>query len=268
MQESRKISVITPSFNQAAFIERTILSVTSQEVDVPVEHIVMDGGSTDGTLDILRGYSGRITFVSEPDKGMPDAVNKGFALAGGDILGWLNSDDIYLPGTLQKVVAYFDRNPERLWVYGNCRIIDGNDREVRQWITRYKNRSAKNYSYPRLLVENFISQPAVFFRAEALKRAGYLDTSLPTAMDFDLWLRLGKLGKPGYINDDLACFRVHQGSISARSYREQFEEQYRIHLRYDQTRSLLLKHRLKIRGIVFIYGLLQKFSGTPPRSSS
>lgn len=256
MQEKYKFSVITPSFNQAGFIKRTLQSVADQEADFLVEHIVMDGGSTDGTLEILKDHGSQIQYHSAPDRGMPDAVNKGFALASGEIVGWLNSDDTYLPGTLQKVAAYFDRNPKCLWLYGNCRIVDAYDQEIRKWITAYKNRSSRKYSYQRLLMENFISQPAVFMRRAALKAAGPLDITLPTAMDFDLWLRLAKLGNPGYIDDDLACFRVHGSSISSMNYKAQFEEQYQIHLRYDQTPGLLRKHRAKIRLIVFSYSIL------------
>ncbi len=257
MQTSNKISVVTPSFNQAGFIGRTLLSVSEQQVDIPVEHLVIDGGSTDGTLEILEKHAGTIRYVSEPDKGMSDALNKGFAMATGEIIGWINSDDTYLPGALQKAASYFDRHPDCLWLYGNCRIVDEQDREIRKWITAYKNRLSGKYSYDRLLTENFISQPAVFMRRTALQSAGKIDLALPTAMDYDLWLRLARLGKPGYINDDLACFRVHNQSISSRNYRKQFEEQYQIHLRYDQNRRRLLKHRVKISLIVFVYSLFE-----------
>lgn len=229
-----------------------------------MEHIVMDGGSTDGTLEILNRYSGAIQYKTAPDLGMQDALNKGFSMATGEIIGWLNSDDTYLPGALQKAASYFSEHPECLWIYGNCRMVDEEDREVRKWITAYKNRLSRKYSYNKLLTENFISQPAVFIRRSALKAAGPLDISLPTAMDYDLWLRLAKLGNPGYINGDLACFRVHRQSISSMNYRKQFEEQYRIHARYDKSRWRLLKHRMKITMIVFVYYLLEKgksFSG-------
>lgn len=260
MDSAVKLSVVTPSFNQARFIERTLESVEGQVTNFPFEHIVVDGGSADGTQTILEQNASRIRYVSEPDRGMPDAVNKGIAMARGGIIGWLNSDDLYLPGALQKVSDYFDRHPETGWVYGKCRMVDDRDREVRKWITAYKNRGLRNYSYKRLLVENFISQPAVFIRREALEKAGPLDLSLPTAMDFDLWLRLGKLGDPGFINEYLSAFRVHPDSISAKGFREQFEEQYRVHLRYDQTPSLLRNHRLRIRGIVTAYGILRLLS--------
>jgi len=257
-----KFSIVTPSFNQAAFIGRTLQSVRDQQVTGLVEHIVIDGGSADGTVEILKQQGDSIRMVSEPDQGMADALNKGFALGAGDIIGWLNSDDLYLPGTLQKVEHWFDSHPQTLWLYGHCHIVDEHGREIRKWITAYKRRSARKYSYNRLLGENFISQPAVFFRRTAILAAGPLDLTLPTAMDYDLWLRFAKLGEPGFIDDDLACFRVHPDSISSRGYKGQFEEQYRIHQRYDRNRWRLLKHRIKNSFIVTIYSLMQKIRGS------
>jgi len=251
-------TVITPSFNQAEFMERTLNSVLDQKTDLPFEYIVVDGGSTDGTLDILEKYAGRIRYISEPDRGMQDALNKGFAMGNGEIIGWLNSDDTYLPDALQKVALYFESHPDCLWLFGNCRIVDEQDHEIRKWITAYKNRLSRKYSFERLLVDNFISQPAVFIRRTTLEKAGPVNPGLPTAMDYDLWLRLAKLSKPGYINEYLACFRVHGESISSRNIKRQFEEQYRIHFRYDQNRFLLLKHRMKIRIIIVIYCLFEK----------
>ncbi len=257
MSSIEKISVITPSYNQGEFIERTILSVLSQDAGVAVEHLVIDGASTDGTRAILDRYAGRIRYISEPDRGMAEALNKGFAMATGDVIGWLNSDDLYLPGALRKVAAWFGENPETEWLYGNCRMVDAGDREVRRWITAYKKRSARKYSYHKLLVENFISQPAVFMRAPALKEAGMVDTGLPTAMDYDLWLRLAQRSRPGYLDDDLACFRVHGKSISAGGHRAQFREQYLIHARYDRNPLRLFRHRLRNQAIVGVYALLR-----------
>ncbi|MCX6277497.1 MAG: glycosyltransferase [Bacteroidetes bacterium] len=259
MSQISKISIVTPSLNQAGFIERTIRSVLTQKVDAVVEYIVVDGGSTDGTMKILERFRSLISFTSEPDNGMSDALNKGFSSSAGEILAWLNSDDLYLPGTLKKVVDYFNAHPDCLWLYGNCRMIDEADREIRKWITAYKIRKSADFSFQRLLVENFISQPAVFFRRSAFEQAGAVDTSLPTAMDYDLWLRLAKLGKPGFINDFLASFRVHPGSISARNYRKQFEEQYQIHKKYDLNKLALLKHRLMILLIVSVYSLFNLY---------
>ena len=251
-----KISIVTPSYNQAAFIERTINSIHDQTLSVPLEHIVVDGGSSDGTLDILKKYQSKIKWVSEKDKGQSDALNKGIAMASGEIIGWLNSDDVYLPGSLQKVVDVFIENPEIQWVYGMCRMIDGNDAELRSWITYYKKVRSLNFRYKRLLTENFISQPAVFFRKEAFVRAGGLDLQQHYAMDFDLWLRLGKESAPFVIREDIAAFRLHGTSKSMTNFKKLFSEQYEIHQKYDQGRFLLFAHRFKISLILLAYKAL------------
>jgi glycosyltransferase involved in cell wall biosynthesis len=149
-----KISIITPSYNQAEFIERTIQSIFSQNYP-DIEYIVMDGGSTDGTVKILKKYSDQIIWKSEKDNGQSDAINKGLKIATGEIVAYLNSDDTYEPGTLKKVADFFQKNPEKKWVYGKCKIINKKDQEIRKWITAYKNLLLKNYSYSKLLSENF-----------------------------------------------------------------------------------------------------------------
>lgn len=257
-QSYSKLTVITPSYNQAQFIESTIQSILSQKTDFPVEYLVLDGGSTDGTLDILKKYEEKLKWISQPDGGQADAVNKGIGLATGDIVGWLNSDDIYLPGTLQSVVNAFDQHPESHWLYGKCNMINETGREVRKWITKYKNFSLRKFSYNRLLTENYISQPAVFFRKKSFLEIGELDTSLHYAMDYDLWLKLGRLSPPVIIHRYLASFRLHGSSKSVTNHRKLFSEQYDIHRRYNQGKVSLFRHRLNIAKILFIYGILEK----------
>ena len=229
-----------------------------QNVAFPIELIVMDGGSTDGTLDILKKYEDKLKWISQPDAGQADAVNKGIGMATGDIVGWLNSDDIYMPGALQSVINAFDQHSENQWLYGNCNMIDENGREVRQWITNYKNFSSRKFKYNRLLTENFISQPAVFFRKKSFLEAGKLDTSLHFAMDYDLWLKMAKLSSPIIVNRYLASFRLHGLSKSVTNHRKLFSEQYDVHQRHDQGEIMLFLHRLKIASILFVYGMMEK----------
>src|SRR5947209_3721332 len=153
-----RITVVTPSLNQGRFIERTVRSVIGQVGDFSLEYLVLDGGSTDETLDVLRRYDGRLRWVSEPDAGMADAVITGLRLAAGDVVGWLNSDDVLAAGALARVAEVFSRRPEVGWLHGRCDIIDESDREVRRWITAYKDWCCRHYSYRRLLTANFISQ--------------------------------------------------------------------------------------------------------------
>ncbi len=259
MPDHPGISIITPSYNQAGYIEETILSILDQETNFPVEYIVTDGGSDDGTIEILTKYRSRLTWVSEKDRGQSDAVNKGVNMAAAEIIGWLNSDDVYLPGTLQKVYDAFKKDPELKWLYGTCRIIDEEGHEKRKWIISYINSLSRKYNYSRLLLQNYISQPAVFFKKEAFLEAGSLDLSLDYAMDYDLWLRLSRLGEPAVIHEDLALFRLHNRSKSTKKYHKLLNEQYLIHKRYDQTRSMLLKHRFHIAKTVTAYTILDIF---------
>lgn len=248
-----KISVITPSFNQVGFIRQTIESVLSQGLGDKLEYIVVDGGSTDGTLDILREYEGRLKWVSGPDRGQADAVNKGISMATGDIIGWLNSDDLYEDGALEKVLQAFGQDPGCSWLYGKCRIIDRDGREIMKWITRYKNRSLRRFSLERLMRENFVSQPAVFFRKELFEKVGPLDLTLNYALDYDLWLRFG-LQSPACVADEyLSRFRRHGASKSETGTREQFREEYEVCLRYGPSRYSRIMHWVNMHKIVLGY---------------
>jgi len=251
-----KISIITPSFNQAEFIERTIKSVLSQ--DYPnLEYIVMDGGSTDGTVEILKKYSQKIIWRSEKDKGQGDAINKGLKLARGEILGYLNSDDVLAPGALKAVADFLVKNPKKMWVFGKCRIIDEKDKEMRKSITAYKNFWLERYHYSTLLVLNYISQPAVFWRREAYEKIGEFDTNEYWELDYDYWLRLGKRYQPGLINQYLANFRVHQKAKTAIDLKH-FLGEARVARKYTKNPLLIGLHYLNFLSIVVGYFLLSK----------
>ena len=257
-----KISVITPSYNQGHFIERTINSILGQEFDGELEYLVVDGGSTDSTLSILEKHKGQLRFVSEKDEGLADAVNKGLSMASGEIIGWLNSDDLYYPGTLEAVSRFFSDHPECLWLYGKCRIIDEHDREIYKNVTRYKNLLLGRYSYGRLLTENYISQPAVFFRKKLIEEVGPLNTGLRFAMDYDLWLRFGEKYPAAVLNRYLSGFMRHSGSLSTNYTGPQFQEQFRVAKGHGANRRQRAIHKFNINKIIWGYKVLSLFSSS------
>jgi glycosyltransferase involved in cell wall biosynthesis len=206
-----KLSIITPSLNQGAYIERTIESVLSQGGGFELEYVIVDGGSMDETPSILRRYEGRARIITEPDRGQSDALNKGLRLATGDVLAWLNSDDTYAPGALDAVARTFADTGAR-WCFGDCRIVDEHDCETRRAVSAYKAWVARRYSLRRLLARNFIPQPATFFRRDLLEEAGPLDDGLHLAMDYDLWLRFARLATPVHVPRQLASFRMYPRS--------------------------------------------------------
>jgi glycosyltransferase involved in cell wall biosynthesis len=231
-------SIVTPSFNQGRFIGRTIESVLGQAGGFPVEHWIIDGGSIDGTLDVLRRYGDRIQWVSERDRGQVDAVNKGFRRATGDIVGWLNSDDMYAPGAFEKVAAAFERAPEAKWCFGLCRVVDESDREVRRGVTAYKNSWIRRYSAKKLLVCDFISQPAVFLKRDLLDEVGLLDETLDWAFDYEYWLRIAQRHEPVIVPDYLASFRWHPTSKTSNLFTKAERASLRVARRYSRGHRL------------------------------
>ncbi len=200
-----KISIVTPSFNQAEFLEETIQSVLNQRHD-DLEYIVVDGGSSDGSLSIIEKYSSSLTsWISEPDSGQVEAVNKGMAMATGDICAYLNSDDLYLPGTLSLVAQYFADNPACRWVCGDV-IFFGSGHT-----TLYHRSNPPKRLVDGLLWEFHAPQPAMFWRRSGLEIS--FDNSLNYCFDHDFYLRLLKSGiTPHRLEQPLAAYRLHHSS--------------------------------------------------------
>lgn len=197
-----KISIITPSYNQGKFIKDTIESVLSQE-NVLLDYFVMDGGSVDNTLEVLEAYEGRITWVSERDNGQADAVNKGIRCSDGDIIGWINSDDIYYPGTLNEVLNFFRLNPEIDVLYGQADHIDIAGIPFEEY-------PSEDWNFERLLKHCFICQPALFFRRRVVQQCGPLDEKLNYCMDYEYWIRLAIMGvRFQYIGKKFAGSRLY-----------------------------------------------------------
>ncbi|HSL46412.1 MAG TPA: glycosyltransferase family 2 protein [Anaerolineales bacterium] len=219
------ISIVTPSYNQGRYLEETIQSVLSQ--DYPqIEYLILDGGSTDGTIEILHKYEDRLAgWVSEKDQGQTDAINKGFARAKGEILAWLNSDDTYEPGAVAAAVKYLQEYPEVGMVYGDCNYIN----ETGDVIGKFPS-ARTNY---RLLRRGYthIPQQTMFFRAELWKQVGPLDPSFYFAMDYDLWTRMAARTEIRYVPQTWANFRLHTSGKTILADDRCWPEMMRVHYR-------------------------------------
>lgn len=203
------VTVVTPSFNQGRFLRRAIDSVLAQDYPA-LQVLVIDGGSQDESVDILRSYDdARLTWVSELDRGQSHAINKGFRRARGEVVAWLNSDDVYLPGAITQAVEVLTAHPEVVLVYGRGQILDAEDRLVGPFS------GTEPFNLWRLLYGlDYILQPATFFRRSAITalsaaNRGPLDEALCYAMDWDLWLRLAAIGEVVFLDADLACSREY-----------------------------------------------------------
>lgn len=199
------VTIVTPSYNQAAFLPETLASVRQQDYDA-IEHLVIDGGSTDGSVEILERAAG-IQWVSEPDRGAPDAINKGFQRASGTILAWLNSDDRFYPDTVSCAVRALEQSGADL-VYGDLEMFDEQDRV-------FKICYGIPFDLPALLYGlDYIGQQTVFFRRELLERAGALREEYENAFDYELWVRFAAHGRFHYDPRIRAQIRVHPAAKS------------------------------------------------------
>lgn len=255
--------IVTPSYNQKKFLQKTISSIADQK-KVTVHHWVFDGGSNDGSKELLEKKGKNLFFVSEKDKGQSDALNKGvkklFTWMKKEkknpkeiIFAYLNSDDYYLPGALSYVADTFEKRHNVRWVIGDCVIVDENNKEIHQIIRWYKKFWRNFFSLTLLSILNPIPQPAVFFRASEITKIGLFNEKLRYAMDFQYWFRtLKKSGKPFITAQPLAAFRIHSLSKGGSQFEKQFAEQYAVTKMYiDNTLSLVLQrcHNLLITGI-------------------
>jgi len=236
------ISIVTPSLNQATYIEQNIKSVLNQNYP-NFEHIIIDGGSTDGTIDILRKYD-HLIWVSEKDNGQSEAINKGFKRAKGEIIGWLNSDDYYEPGAFIIIVEELCKPEGKYVVVGDCKVVDGKGEKIGYCKAKLTHPSNFIKYWDR---DYRIPQPAVFFYKDIIDRVGFLDEELQYVMDYDFWLRVSKYYQLHYIEKTLAVMRVHDRAKTSLSYelfeREWFKilRKYSLHrFSIDNSRYLLL----------------------------
>jgi len=208
MADLPRVSVVMPSLNQGRFIRTAIDSVLDQKYP-DLELLVIDGQSTDDTLAVLRSYGDRIRWVSEPDAGQVPALNKGFRMVSGDVIGWLNADDLYLPGAVAAAVAYFEQAPEVDLVYGDADHIDETGRVLAAYPT-------ESFSLARLRYTCYICQPAALFRRRVFDTVGLLDERMNCSMDYDYWIRIAQRGRVEHLRTRLAQSRLHPTTKTSR----------------------------------------------------
>jgi glycosyltransferase involved in cell wall biosynthesis len=245
MTETPLVSIITPSFNQARYLEATINSVLGQ--DYPrIEYIIVDGGSTDESAEIIKKHEGRIAWwVSEQDKGQTDAINKGFNRATGDILAWINSDDTYNAGAVSAAVKYLTENPEVAMVYADCNFINEDDQIIGKF-------NAAQTDLPRLRKGYVhIPQQTMFFRAKYWKQLGPLDPSFYFAMDYDLWTRIAAHAPFKYLaGQTWANFRLHTSGKTVAADDRCWPEMIRVHYRDGGSFFSIIMAKYYLRKII------------------
>lgn len=251
-----RISIVTPSFNQAMFIEQTIRSVLEQDHD-DIEHIVIDGGSTDATVEILSRYP-HVQWLSEKDRGQSDAINKGFRISTGDILAWLNSDDWYEKNVLGAVARYFAQHPDCMIVYGDITYVNKEGKKLLSY-------TGDTINY-RSLIEcpDIVRQPAFFWRRALLLEKGGLDENLHLVMDFDFFLRAAQRYRLHYLPRTISCYRCYEENKSLSMRRRQTLEMVKVyrknHVRMTPAilRFLVVKFALSFGWVRTAHGMVRR----------
>lgn len=244
-----KISVITPSFNQGKFLERTILSILNQNYP-NLEYIIIDGGSTDNSVEIIKKYEKYIShWISEKDRGQVDAINKGLKLATGDLVAWQNSDDIYLPDVFFKVAKIYQKNKEHDLFYGYVYLIDEDDKVINDF--RFSKFNLNSFLY---LAEFFCYNQSTFFKRELIQNYGFLDERYQICFDYDFFIRLGKVAKFYLIREYIGCYRIHPNRKTEKTDNT---------IGINEQRDVQLKNKVNLNKYIFnfkrtIY-LLRKF---------
>lgn len=233
-------SIIVPTFNAELYLKECLDSIVNQCHDGKTQIIVVDGMSTDKTLEIIKNYE--VHLICGKDKNEPDALNKGFALANGDIVAWLDADDVYSSNTLKIVENYFVNNRTD-WVYGKSYFINEQGKHIRRIITTLKEVLQKNYSYSKLCNLSFLAQPSVFMTRKLYQDVGEFNIDYPLIFDYEYWLRVGTFTSPIYIPEYLSSMRAHPCSnsvkFSVRQMRESLDLVYRFKKRNHHISYLI-----------------------------
>lgn len=269
MTTSPRVSIVTPSYNQASFIAETIESVLSQAGDFEIEYFVMDGGSTDGSVEIIKHYADQVAaetwpkqcahvsmrWVSQRDRGQSDAINQGLRQSTGEVVSYINSDDSYPPGAFERVVQEFAAHPEADFIYGDGDVVDEVGQRQWEWLSRpYNHGVMTSYHFLWNDFTNYIMQQATFWRRSVIGRVGYFDETFHYAMDAEYWIRAGQAGLHlRHLPYKLGRFRLIPGTKSLSSPTAFWSDYLEIYRRYRGTRSLSLYFAY------FYYNLTRQF---------
>jgi glycosyltransferase involved in cell wall biosynthesis len=238
------VTIVTPSYNQADFLEDCLRSVLSQDYP-PIEYLVVDGGSTDGSLEIIRRYADRLAWwVSEPDQGQAEAIAKGFDHARGEIIAWLNSDDILLPGAVTSALRVFQDHPEAGLVYGNAITIDARGRPLNRL-------DFKNYNLLDLMSFRIICQPSVFMQRRVYEQVGGVDPGYHYMLDHHLWIRMAQVAPIVHTPQAWSAARYHPAAKNASQAAGFSREIHRVlewMERSQPFKPLIKKHRRQVLG--------------------
>jgi glycosyltransferase involved in cell wall biosynthesis len=250
------ISIITPSFNQGHFIKETIDSVLSQNYP-NLEYLVMDGGSTDDTVKILKSYGEKIKWISKKDKGQTDAINQGIKMTHGDIVAYLNSDDVMLPNTLNTIAEYFLNNNDAMWLTGDYFIIDEHGNKIQPLVIKYK-RLLRNFPNKiTLSIANFIIQPSTFWRRSLSNEIGFFREDLHYVMDFEYWMRIIQIYPLHVLSNPFSLFRIHGSSKGGSLFEKQFTQEHEIVVEYTKNPIIRLFNKIHSSLIVLIYKIIK-----------
>lgn len=250
-----KISIVTPSYNLGKYIQRAIDSVLTQDYD-NFEYFIIDGGSTDGTVEVLKRYDDeRLKWISEPDNGQTNAINKGLKLSSGDLFAWLNADDFYEDGVFEKVAHTFDHNQDAGVIYGNCFDVSETYEKIKLNIPP----ETVDLKY-MLDFGNVIYGPASFYNLELVKKVGLFDESIDYWMDYDMYLRLGKISRFYYLASDLSNFMIRDEQKSRsgdkETYKNFLREAYKVSLKNGGKRFSPLCFAIYPEIVRFFHGII------------
>ncbi|MEM3394160.1 MAG: glycosyltransferase family 2 protein, partial [Candidatus Methanomethylicia archaeon] len=247
-----KISVVIPSFNKVDFVEDTLSSIIKQNYP-NLEVVIQDGGSADGTLEVIKKYERKHPSVfkveSKKDKGQLDAINKGLKKTTGEILTYINADDVYEKGAFRKVAEAYLKNKKALWFAGKGRVINEKGKEIAKLATWYKSVLLNINHKSLVIMTNYFIQPSVFITRKAYEKYGPFTGTKTAVMEYDLWLKLFCVSKPVVIPYCLSSFRLYKGSISTSKVKEMMAEDEKIVKKYTSSLFILFLHKLhnKIR---------------------